>query len=283
MPKGDLAAFSGWNQKLTAVLAERDRGLLPARLIEAIRELLPCDTAQLCVMGQSIRPVEIYEDVPEEMHQANIDLYWEGAYLLDPIYRAGIDGREPGVYRISEIAPHGFRQSEYFRKYYKECGNGDEVASLTYLDDGQFLIGSYTQFHGSPNFRQVQVERLRAAQPVIDQVMRDYCDERTSEAEQRGTSLHSELEVALGLFGNSVLTAREAEVIRHYLQGHSTRSVSDRLNISQHTVSMHRKNAYAKLDIRSQFELFHLFIDSLSCFDPAVRDDPLKGYLSPPA
>jgi len=283
MPHGDLAAFAGWNEKLAVVLAERDRSRVPRLLVEAIAELLEFDSAQLCVMGQSIRPVDIYENVPEALHQANIDSYYEGAYLLDPFYRAGVEGGDGGVYRLGDVAPPGFRQSQYFRQYYKECGNVDEVASLTYLDDGLFLIGSYTKFHGSPNFRQVQVERLRAAQPVIDGIMRDYWKEARVGSAQRSASLHSELEAALGLFGNSVLTGREAEVIRLYLQGHSTRSVSERLNISQHTVSMHRKNAYAKLDIRSQFELFHLFIDSLSCFDPAAADDPLRGYLSPPA
>lgn len=283
MPQSDRAAYVGWNSKLAAVLAAPERSRVPALLVEAIGELLHFDSAQFCVMGQSIRPVDIYEDVPPDLHQANIGSYYEGAYLLDPFYRAGIENRPAGVYRLSEVAPPGFRHSEYFRQYYKACGNADEVASLTYLGKDRFLIGSYTQFHGSPNFRQAQVDRLRAAQPVIDQVMRDYWNEVREGSSHRGASLHSELEAALGLFGNSVLTSREAEVIRLYLQGHSTRSVSERLSISQHTVSMHRKNAYAKLDIRSQFELFHLFIDSLSCFDPADARDPLEGYLSPPA
>lgn len=282
MPHQHLAAFAGWNEKLAAVLAERDRGRIPARLAQALWELLPFDSLMLAVMGPSIRPVEIYDDVPEELRQANVESYWEGAYLLDPFYRAGIEGRKAGVYRLSELAPRGFRQSEYFRIYYKECGNVDEVGSLTYLDGGLFLIGSYTQFHGSPNFRQAHVDRLQAALPVIDQVMRSYW-EKGHEEVHRSTSLHTDLEAALGLFGNSVLTLRECEVIRHYLQGHSSKSVSDRMNISNHTVSMHRKNAYAKLDIHSQAELFHLFIDSLSCFDPVDQRDPLERYMSPPA
>lgn len=76
-----------------------------------------------------------------------------------------------------------------------------------------------------------------------------------------------------------MLTGREAKVIRLYLQGHSTMSISERLDISTHTVSMHRKNACAKLDISSQFELFHMFIDSLSCYDPQAGQDPLQAYL----
>jgi DNA-binding CsgD family transcriptional regulator len=79
-----------------------------------------------------------------------------------------------------------------------------------------------------------------------------------------------------------VLTARESQVLRLYLKGHSTGSIAERLDISKHTVALHRKNAYAKLDIGSQFELFHLFIDSLTCFDADEPGDPLRTYLSAP-
>lgn len=129
-----LAVFGRWHEKLAALLAEPDRNRVPGLLFAAVRELLDCDSGQVCVMGESIRPVDIYDDVPPHMQAANIQWYCDGAYLLDPYYHAGL--------------------------------------------------------------------------------------------------------------------------------------------------AMHRKNAYQKLDIRSPSELFHLFIDSLDCYDPGKRQDPLLKYLA---
>ena len=42
---------------------------------------------------------------------------------------------------------------------------------------------------------------------------------------------------------------------------------------------LHRKHMYQKFDISSQSELFHLFIDSLSCFNPGEDKDPLQSYM----
>ena len=83
------------------------------------------------------------------------------------------------------------------------------------------------------------IESLKMAHPVIDQIASRIFNRRFSGDVASRKDLHSQLELALGMFGDSVLTARESEVIRLYLAGHSTRSAAERLNISAHTVSMH--------------------------------------------
>ena len=133
---------------------------------------------------------------------------------------------------------------------------------------------------GSERFDPERVELLRTAQPVVHTaITRHWLDIQESGSRDLVTPLHSQLETALAVFGNSILTGREAEVVRMYLHGHATSSIAEKLSITTHTVAMHRKNAYARLDICSQFELFHLFIDSLSCFDTEAGDDPLRTYL----
>ena len=57
------------------------------------------------------------------------------------------------------------------------------------------------------------------------------------------------------------------------------KSIAEKLFISEHTVSLHRKNLYAKLKLTSQAELFSLFIDSLSCFEGNADYDPLEKFL----
>jgi len=68
-------------------------------------------------------------------------------------------------------------------------------------------------------------------------------------------------------------------VVQLFLHGHSTKSIAERLSISPETVKLHRKNSYAKLDVSSQAELFHLFIDSLASIRSYQGGDPLIGYL----
>jgi DNA-binding CsgD family transcriptional regulator len=75
-----------------------------------------------------------------------------------------------------------------------------------------------------------------------------------------------------------VLTRREQQVIELVLLGNSTRLVADKLGISAETVKLHRKHAYAKLDISSQAELFYLFVDALASHTGDSGADPLTSY-----
>ncbi len=84
---------------------------------------------------------------------------------------------------------------------------------------------------------------------------------------------------ALDHFGASILTQREKQVVHLILHGHTTKTVSEELNIVVETVKLHRKHAYAKLDINSQSELFYLFIDSLMSEEEYAKGDPLTNYM----
>ncbi|QGZ56881.1 response regulator transcription factor [Paraburkholderia acidiphila] len=54
------------------------------------------------------------------------------------------------------------------------------------------------------------------------------------------------------------LTQREAEILAHIVVGYQALAISLRLGISINTVATHRKRAYAKLQLSSQTELFHV-------------------------
>ena len=49
------------------------------------------------------------------------------------------------------------------------------------------------------------------------------------------------------------------------------------------TVKLHRKHAYAKLEVSSQAELFYLFLDSLMSARNYDGGDTLVAYMAPPA
>ena len=75
---------------------------------------------------------------------------------------------------------------------------------------------------------------------------------------------------------------RETQVINLVLHGHSTKTVADKLSISMETVKLHRKHAYAKLEVSSQAELFYLFLDSVMSARDYDGGDTLVSYMRPP-
>ncbi len=93
------------------------------------------------------------------------------------------------------------------------------------------------------------------------------------------SNIRVRMQHALDHFGASVLTQREKQVVHLILHGHTTKTVSEELNIVVETVKLHRKHAYAKLDINSQSELFYLFIDSLMSVEEYTEGDPLSNYM----
>ncbi len=269
----DADAFAAWNECAAELSAPENRARIPELLASGCEALVPASCPMLAIHGKTSRPVRLFDDVPENLRAKHVDAYFDGAYLLDPYYRAGVDGVADGLYRRTDVAPSGFRRSEYFRRYCRDARIIDEIGFITRLGGDHFANLSLVRLDGSPKFRRAEVDRMRFAAPVIHQAIRNYWTAREQPV------LHSQLESALARFGECVLTRREAEIMHRFLQGHSTQSIADRLSISRHTVAVHRKNAYAKLDVSSQSELFHLFIDSLTCFDPDSADDPLRRYL----
>ncbi len=280
MVRIDDNAFREWNERIARIAAQENQDSILELLAEGCRALLPADAIFAAVYSEKMKPVSVYDDVPQKNRFAVIDSYIDGAYLLDPFYRAGVEGAEQGLYHLTEVGPPGFRNSEFYRRYYRQSGIADEIGFLTYLNDGCFANWSLVKMEGSDPFSRSEFNRLSLVQAVVHQALISFWEVKGRERSAASSELHSQLEVALKHFGNSMLTDREAEVVRLYLKGHSTASITERLGISYHTVSTHRKSAYQKLDINSQGELFHLFIDSLSCFDPASQHDPLRRYMS---
>ena len=102
-----------------------------------------------------------------------------------------------------------------------------------------------------------------------------------SGSESAAVNLRAQLHSALDAFGSSLLTERETQVINLVLHGHSTKTLAEKLSISVETVKLHRKHAYAKLEVRSQAELFYLFLDSVMSAGNYHGGDTLVAYLQP--
>ena len=252
---------------------------LPSLLVHLLKTLVPFDNAVILHYRRDEQPQILYNDIPPlELHK-QIDVFVNGAFLLDPFYRAAIDTHASGLHRLSDLAPNGFEKTEYYRSYFKHTEIKDEIGFIIHLSVKQFINISIGRLSFSQRFNRTQISLFEDIAAVIETICRLQWTDADSEQSNPENKLPGQLDSALKHFGTAFLTDRETQVVQLFLHGHSTKSIAERLGISPETVKLHRKNSYAKLDVSSQAELFHLFIDSLASLSNYSGGDPLVGYL----
>ena len=267
-----LTTFSRIVNEATSLLGESG---FAAALGNGIRELIEADDVSLIRYPNAGPPLIEYNLPPKRRGKTTLDRYVKGPFLLDPFYRAAQVEARFGVFRLQALAPIGFKDSEYFRTWYHECGFQDECGLLIKLDRGTLNL-ALGMTNGSRRFSKRQVDRLKAVFPAAEALARRHWSQLTPTVES--SNLRMRLQESLSAFGSSMLTRREQQVIELVLLGNSTRLVADKLGISAETAKLHRKHAYAKLDISSQAELFYLFVDALASHTGDSGADPLISY-----
>ncbi|MBT7963813.1 MAG: helix-turn-helix transcriptional regulator [Porticoccaceae bacterium] len=271
-----LLAFS---QRFAAIMPEIGCERFPSLLIAMLKGLVPFDNAVIVHFQEGHRPQIHYNDIHPLDRENQINVFVNGAFLLDPFYRAAVDRGISGLHRLSDLAPEGFKKTEYYRSYFKFTQIKDEAGYIVHLDGKQFINISLGRLSMVQRFNRTQLTILGDIAPIIKSICKMQWG--SAEKSEPGTSnqLPGQLDNALKYFGTTYLTARESQVVQLFLHGHSTKSIAERLGISPETVKLHRKNSYAKLDVSSQAELFYLFIDSLASLTQYSSGDPLVGYL----
>ncbi len=272
----DLARFSDC---IAGVLPAVGTPAFSTSLVNAVKSLSQVDEATVIVYENGVMP-RIDFAMPDSWQHPNLDIFMKGAFLLDPYYLAASRDKKSGFYRLRELAPSGFRQSEYYRIYYGTSGLRDECGYLVALADGGF-VNVALGLTSKRAYSKIALEHFAGATKLVTALCHQHWNAAQS-ARGADTELRAQLEAALGSFGSSKLTNRECEVIHMILQGHTTKKVAEQLGISYETVKLHRKNSYAKLGINSQAELFYTFIDSLMHAEAYRGGDPLQEYQQSP-
>ncbi|MEM6486043.1 MAG: helix-turn-helix transcriptional regulator [Pseudomonadota bacterium] len=254
----------------------------PDRLIKQLRRIVPFDDATLLFYAPSDLPLVAYQETPQPRSPNTMERFVAGAFLLDPYYQCAHHERRFGLFRLSQLAPESFEESEYFQSWYRNCGFNDECGYLIDLGEGAFANLALGRV-GNQQFNDEQCELLTEIRPAIDALCHAHFQNTGAELRiASGQDMRRHMHLALEGFGSSLLTTREAQVINLVLHGHSSKSVAERLGISGETVKLHRKHAYAKLEVGSQAELFYLFLDSLMSAVDYQGGDTLVSYLSKP-
>ena len=238
------AGSAAWHRHMASLVRSSGQRDFPIRLEQVLRAITGFDTILINTYKGRHRPLLIHDDYPSENRPQAIDRYLSGAYLLDPFFTAMSGGLDSGVHRLRELAPDRFESSDYYAHYYRALGLADEVGLFARVGDDVLMVVSLGFQAEAPLKRRALQATLEKDPPV---------------------------EAAFASFGREVLTAREQEIVRLLLAGHSTKSAARELDISDGTVKVHRKHIYQRLDVSSQSQLFQLFLEHVALISRQLR------------
>lgn len=257
--------MSDWNRYLAEAISQVGaEGFAPA-LDHACETLFPYEISMCFAYEGARTPVPLWHNMAAQTAQVVVTDYCVGPYLLDPIYAEIEAGRRSGTVALRQLAPDMFFQSEYYSTHYNRTGIRDEIGVFAAIGPGRVAVLSFTRQRGAPLFSARAKTRLAEVAPVIEALMIAHwgSDQRGAAPEPPAPSTTPPLQVLLDRLAQGVLTARETEVIAMVLRGYSSAAIAATLDISDETVKVHRKNAYRKLGISSQAQLFSLFVAAL--------------------
>lgn len=240
-----------------------------ADMVDALKSLADFDNSVVFAYYKEEKPICLDHTFTAKQRVVYVDDYLKGPYLLDPFFKACRRKMESGLYRLRDIAPDRFYQSEYYRSYYVRTGLAEELCYIFYLPAGVAVVISLMRLKTRSKFSAREFKILESVSPVITSLARQHWknipdsfrDESDSDVSLED---HSLIEKAVGdSFGNR-LTPREVQVVSQVLEGHSSESIAGSLGISTGTVRIHRRNIYGKLQVSSQQELFSIFFKKIT-------------------
>ena len=241
----------------------------PQSLVDTLKSTTDFDYSVVFAYFQSEKPLCLFHTFSPETRVVFVDEYLRGPYLLDPFFKACGRKVDTGLYRLRDIAPDRFYQSEYYRSYYIQTGLSEEVCYTFYLPKDVAVVISLMRSGESSRFSAREFRQLDSVTPIIVSLaQRHWQDvpERFDGGTAAGTppENRSLIENTVSTLFSRRITPRETQVVAQVLEGHSSDSIAKDLGISVGTVRIHRRNIYAKLQISSQQELFSIFFKEIT-------------------
>ena len=269
-----LPVSPAWGEASGLVVEHLEGDDLPSYLVAALQTLVPFEFAICFVYRGRGGPLHFYDTLRDARARQGLMNYLSDTYVLNPVYNAYRHGLSGGVYRIGELAPDAWFESEHGRNLKARASAREEIGYLTEdwppgreevvliieLDHGEMGEISLSRPVESGGFHSNHLLALKSVLPFVTAVFRRHWRRVRPSAPAPANTSSDE---AFDRLGGHLLSPREREVAQLILRGHSTTSVGLHLGISPTTVKTHRKHLYDKLGIGSQYELFALFLSSL--------------------
>jgi len=268
-PKTIEAGSPTWVKLLGKSIDAIGDETFPQALVDALRSLTDFDYSVVFAYYQSEKPLCLFHTFSPEKRAVFVDDYLKGPYLLDPFFKACDRWVDTGLYRLRDIAPDRFYQSEYHRSYYVQTGLSEEICYTFYLPKGVAVVISLMRSGESSRFSARQFRLLESVTPIVVSLAQRHWQDipEKFDLETAAGELHEErslIESTVSTLFSKRITPREIQVVAQVLEGHSSDSIAKNLGISVGTVRIHRRNIYAKLRISSQQELFSIFFKRIT-------------------
>lgn len=236
------------------------------RLIQAVQAVFPCVAGFAVLNRLDSAPIYLADTYPDAASKAAVQLYVQATYEINPVFTAVQDGFRNGVVRMADLAPDNWSAStpDVVADDSEEIGYRtpgwpaglQEVSILAELEGGVIGEISLAREAVAGGVPEADLDALRAVFPLIRTGLR-----RVAQSQDAIGAPSPERSSPLDSFASDILSTREAEVLQLILKGNSSLSISLRLGIAVPTVKTHRRNAYAKLGISTQQQLFRKYLD----------------------
>jgi len=252
-----------WHRSVGQLIEALDKPNFWTLLVRLLGQYVPFDSWVALLFSSEQRP-QVFAECPGEGGGPDplFQDYLKGLYLLDPFYIASREQAQTGLFRLAEVAPERFEQTEYYQRYFRLNVVADEVQLNCQLDADRTLclsLGSTRPFSSE------QIALLSLIQPWVLALLRQrlpFEEVAPTHPSQAPGHWRAQLEASISRLKGAQLTARELDVGRLMLSGCSSKEIARKLEISVETVKVHKKHMYSKLGIKSQSELFSIFLQA---------------------
>lgn len=254
-----------WHRAMGQMIEALDRPNFWTQLVRLLNQYVTFDSWVVLLFSNGRHP-QVFAECPGEDGGPDtlFQDYLRGLYLLDPFYIASREQQRTGLYRLPEVAPEHFELTEYYQRYFRLNVVADEIQFNCQLDGDRTLclsLGSTTPFSAE------QIALLSLIQPWVLALLRQRLPYEIDDAVAQPSTAgqgdwRTQLEASVQQLKGAQLTARELDVGRLMLSGCSSKEIARKLEISIETVKVHKKHMYSKLGIKSQSELFSIFLQA---------------------
>jgi len=197
--------------------------------------------------------------VSNEITRLTAERYASGLGLHDPM-RLEINN----VLSTDKVGVfHLFRERINHAPYRELCFNLTgtlERLSILCRDDRSYYAMSFYRTHQSGLFYKNEVNALSSLSEILSSLILKHVDVSNLSPVIFQKTITDDVLRKLHDRTNN-LSDREAEVCALIMLGHSSESISLKLDLSINTILTYRKRAYSKLNINSQNELFRICLD----------------------
>ncbi len=257
-----------WISLLSQCIDSIGTGEFSENLVDALKSIADFDYSVSFAYHQNEQPICLYHTFSPAKRVIFVDDYLKGPYLLDPFFKACGRKVGTGLYRLRDIAPDRFYQSEYYRSYYVQTGLAEEIGYTFYFLNGVAVVISLMRSGDSSRFSAREFRLLESVVPIVDSLTQRHWHDvhnsfGTGSSDMESGESQTFIEKTVSTLFSPRITPRETQVVAQVLEGHSSDSIARSLGISVGTVRIHRRNIYGKLQISSQQELFSIFFQKI--------------------